>query len=252
MAQSIIRWRKEDSIELQRAINTFNRNVKKLQKLENIVDYLPETVKYSDLRSNIISRQELNRVISSLRAFSKKGAADLVTLESGEITTRWQYQRVKKARARAIRTLSAKRISIEGDSKAGLMGEARIAEIEGTIESLNKLEKRKGYEYKKTSERILDLGEYNNELRKAIQYRKNYIDSLEQMSGYDNYDLLMKKLNQIKNPIKFFEFINQSTTLQDLFLYYKDKATAQTYGGFASNQDAFNHALNELGLYVDE
>ena len=44
MAQSIIRWRKEDSIELQRAINTFNRNVKKLQKLENIVDYLPETV----------------------------------------------------------------------------------------------------------------------------------------------------------------------------------------------------------------
>ena len=252
MAQSLIRWRKEDSIELQRAINKFNRNIKKLEKLDNIVDYLPSKVKYADLRQDINSRQDFNRIINSLRAFSKKGAAELVTLESGQITTKWQYHRANVARSRAIRTLQVKRISIENDPRAGLMGDARIAEIEATIESLNKLETRKGYEFKKSYERIIKIGDLDNELKKAVQYRRNYLDALEQMSGYDNYRMLYKKLLNIRDPFKFFELLKKSTTLRDLFEYYKDKATAQTYGGFASNQDAFNYGLTELGIYVDE
>jgi hypothetical protein len=68
------------------------------------------------------------------------------------------------------------------------------------------------------------------------------------MASYDNYDKLINKLNQIKNPIKFYEYVNQSTTIKDLMEYYRDKATSQTYGGFASNQDAFNHGLEELGI----
>ena len=110
------------------------------------------------------------------------------------------------------------------------------------------LEETKGAEFRRIKDRITFYGEQDSELRKAIQYRKNFTDALEQMASYDNYDKLINKLNQIKNPIKFYEYVNQSTTIKDLMEYYRDKATSQTYGGFASNQDAFNHGLEELGI----
>ena len=99
----------------------------------------------------------------------------------------------------------------------------------------------------------MNLGNLDVELKKAMTYRENYLAALEQMSGYENYDRLIKELNKIKNPIKFYEFIQKSNVLSDLFIYYKDKATSQTYGGFADNQDAFNYGLEaELGIALDE
>lgn len=74
------------------------------------------------------------------------------------------------------------------------------------------------------------------------------MNSLNELSTYDNYEKLKTKLESIKNPIQFYDYVRSSEVLSDLFLYYKDKATAQTYGGFASNQDAFNYALEELDL----
>jgi len=69
------------------------------------------------------------------------------------------------------------------------------------------------------------------------------------MKTYKNYKLLLNKLKTIKNPIEFYQFVKQSDILSDLFLFYKDKATAQTYGGFVDNQEAFNTALYEqLGI----
>ena len=74
------------------------------------------------------------------------------------------------------------------------------------------------------------------------------MNALEEMSTYDNFDKLINKLKSIKNPIGFYEYVSQNEILKDLFLYYNDKAEAQTYGGFASNQDAFNTALEQLGI----
>lgn len=248
MNQSLIRWRKEDSIALQRAINQFNRNVRKLKRQEDSVEYLPETVNYNELRKDIISRNELNRVISSLKAFSKKGASDIITLASGENITNWEYKQLKQARSRALRSLNVEIMSLETSPRLSLMGNAKVEADKAIIKNLNKLEETKGAEFRRIKDRITFYGEQDSELRKAIQYRKNFTDALEQMASYDNYDKLINKLNQIKNPIKFYEYVNQSTTIKDLMEYYRDKATSQTYGGFASNQDAFNHGLEELGI----
>lgn len=253
MNQSLIRWRKEDSIELQRAINSFNRNVRKLRREENKLDYLPDTVKYSDIRKDIISRKEFNRVISSLRAFSKKGAADIIETSSGQEITRWEYSEIKKARTRAIKSLNVERIKIEQGLHNNLMGDKRIREIESTIKNLNELESTKGYDFKRISNRAKALGNLDLELQRAKVYKENYLNALEQMSGYQNYDKLLNELNKIKNPIKFYEYIQKSNVLSDLFIYYKDKATSQTYGGFADNQDAFNYALNvELEIDIND
>lgn len=252
MNQSLIRWRREDSIELQRAINSFNRNIRKLRKEEGKLDYLPDTITYNEIKDSIISRKEFNRVIKSLRDFSKKGASDLYETVSGEVMTKWEYTELRKARRRAIKSLTIEKQNINLNLK-GYMGEKRIREIESTIENLNNLENKKGYDFERAKERTLSLGNIDLELKKAITYRENYLNALEQMSGYENYDKLISELNKIKNPIKFYEYIKKSNVLSDLFIYYKDKATSQTYGGFADNQDAFNYALNvELELDIDE
>ena len=253
MNQSLIRWRREDSIELQRAINTFNRNVRKLRKQENKSSYLPEIKNYNNLRDNIKSRKEFNRVINSLKNFSKKNMQELTETSSGQILTAWEYSEIKRARSRAIRNLNIERSKIELGLKSNLMGDKRIREIESTITNLNELETKKGYDFERVKERALTLGNLDIEIKKAMNYRKNYLEALEQMSGYKNYDILINKLNKIKNPIKFYEYIRKSDVLSDLFIYYKDKVTSQTYGGFASNQDAFNYALNvELEIDINE
>ena len=73
--------------------------------------------------------------------------------------------------------------------------------------------------------------------------------ALKEMSNYRNYKLLRDKLNSIENPIQFYNYVRQSNILSDLFLFYKDKATAQTYGGFKDNQEAFDTAIFEqLGI----
>ena len=85
-------------------------------------------------------------------------------------------------------------------------------------------------------------------MKRATQYKENYLKALEQMSNYDNYDLLKEKLDSIKNPEEFYDFIKQSDQLSDLFEYYETSTQAQTYGGFDNNQEAFNRALEQLGI----
>ena len=253
MNQSLIRWRAEDSRVLQRAINSFNRNVRKLRKTEGKADYLPDTVNYNEIRDNIISRKEFNRVIKSLRNFSKKGASDIYETPAGEKITKWEYSEIKKARNRAIRNLTIEKSKIQFENKTEFMGNKRIREIEATIKNLGELETKKGYDFKRIKTRAEVLGNLDLQLQRAITYKQNYLNALEQMSGYQNYDKLLNELNKIKNPIKFYEYIQKSNVLSDLFIYYKDKATSQTYGGFADNQDAFNYALNvELEIDLNE
>lgn len=251
MNQTLIRWRKEDSIALSRAINTFNRNVRKLRRQEGSNLYLPDLVTYDKLRDDIKSRNEFNRVISSLREFSNKNEQELMETISGQPITKWEYNQITKARSRAIRNLTNEKIRLSSNINRMLMGDERIRQIESTIENLNNLENVKGYDFKRTMERALKLGAMDIELKQALVYRKNFMNALEEMSGYENYDMLISELNKIKNPIKFYEYVRQSETLSDLFIYYKDKATSQTYGGFASNQDAFNKGLQDLGISLD-
>lgn len=244
---SMIRFREEDKLNLQKAIYKFNRNVRKLRREENLTNvYLPETIKYKDIREDIITRKEFNRVINALNTFSKKKNQKIVELPSGMNITLWERKQITYAKRRATRSLNLKMSGIQ--TVAGLMGSAEIEQIKSTLESFENLENKKGYEYKMGRERLFNVGSFDYDLKKANIYRENFMLALEEMKDYDNYNLLKERLDKIKNPKEFFEFVNQSNEISDLFLYYKDKATAQTYGGFASNQDAFNAGIQKLGI----
>lgn len=250
MADSLIRWKRGDYIKLSKAVSSFNRKVNKLTTDET--KYLPELRNYKELKKSIMTRKELNRVVNSLKRFKAEGMEKKVTLPSGEELTKWEYNQVKLARNRAISKLLDERMGIVDKSiktPISTMGNKRLRAITRTIDRYEGIEYQQGSNFKESLESLYKAGRFDSELVKFEQYRNNFMNALEEMTTYDNFEELKYKLSEIKNPEDFYNFVKQSPELMDLFLYYKDKATAQTYGGYASNQDAFNAGLEKLGIF---
>lgn len=237
---SVIRWNRSDYAKLSYAVRKFNKTVSELEGMNQNV--LPPEFNYKELRDSIYSRRELNRTIKALRRFSKESQQRVVTTGSGEKLTQWEYSELKKAQKRAINTITDKARDIV-ESDTNVMGDSEFKRLLRTKESINDLFNRTGSDFKRTSERTLSWGKTDYDLWRASKFRENYMNALEEMSNYDNYELLKSKLEKIENPIKFYEYIQKSPILGDLFIFYKDKATSQTYGGFDSNQEAFNTAI---------
>lgn len=81
MAQSQIRWKRGDYIKLGRAVSDFNKRINELQQEENKL-YLPTPLNYKNVKQDITTRQELNRMINSLRRFQAEDAGELYETES--------------------------------------------------------------------------------------------------------------------------------------------------------------------------
>lgn len=248
MADNLIRWKRGDYIKLSKAVNKFNKQVNELQSKG--YNYLPEVKSYQSIKDSIYTRKELNRLVNSMKKFTVE-TAKKVELESGRELSAWEYKELKLARNRARRYLEGK-LEVQQRNNPYAKYGLDTKEIEATkktMASLNKLEtKADKFEMNRLIQRIKNLGSYDVEMKRASQYRENYMKALEQMSNYDNYDILKGKLDSIKNPEDFYDFVNQSEQLADLFEYYETSPEAQTYGGFDNNQEAFNRSLEQLGL----
>ena len=250
--QSKIRWQQKDYLSLGRAVANFNKKINELQKQEKKL-YLPELKNYKDIKENIQTRSELNRVINSLKRFSKEGAEDLYVTKSGEQLTKWERGELGKQIKIAERGLkeSAKALEIpmkSGYSKAQ-MGSQEYREILANLRSLKNLELKKGGDFTRMKERIAKYGNLDYKMVKATIFRENFKEALKQSGAenFENFSLLQKKMNRIKNPINFYEFIKNSNVFMDIFDYYKP-GDGIIYGDFIGPEERFNFGLEELEL----
>ena len=243
---SVIRWTRSDYARLSYAVRQFNKKVSELEKLEGNV--APEEFDYREVRDSIYSRKELNRVIKSLKRINRESQQRIRTLDSGEQITQWELSELKKAQKRAVgRTTDKARAIVESD--INVMGDREFKQLIRTKERSEEVWKGVGSDFKRTAKRTLNWGKTDYDLWRASIFRDNYMKALEEMSNYRNFDLLVNKLKSIENPIQFYNYVGQSNILSDLFIFYKDKATAQTYGGFKDNQEAFDTAIfDQLGI----
>lgn len=53
-------------------------------------------------------------------------------------------------------------------------------------------------------------GSLDSEMRRALQYRKNYMKMLKDYRNFDNYLKLVRRLNKIQNPLDFYAFLIHS------------------------------------------
>lgn len=265
---SMMRWRAKDKEELRKAVVNYNNKIKRLEAKG--YKYLPEKIDYKTLLKGsprklddfgnvvservfpILSRREYNNQINALKRWTQRNAEELVTLPSGQQTTRYQKQEAIYKQIRATRSLN-KAIALtykearSKDSTVRSKAKSKRKMLTGVKEHISKVNASSGYE----RTRILDLLEHSasadRELKKATVWFENFMNAIDSME-YDNKEILINKLKSFSNPISAYEYISQVENLVDLFDYYKDKATSSTYGGFDSNQQAFDNALLKLGL----
>lgn len=238
--ESLIRWKRSDYMKLSKAVSRFNKIINELEVEEK--DYLPELKDYMEVKSKITSRKELNRVINSLKRATEENLLTKRIYESGEVISKWEFQEVNKARNRAFRNLERERENILSSRQSIGMGDERLSEIHAIEQSFIDLEERKGANLKRLKERIFSVGRSDYALSKDKLFRDNFYKALEGISNFQNYELLKKELDKIKNPTKFYEYVSKSPVLMDLFLWYKE-SDSLFYGGFNNNQEAFDSTL---------
>ena len=237
---SLIRWKRGDYIKLGQAVSRFNKIINELDTDER--NFLPELKDYKEIKEHITSRKELNRIIKSLRRVDTENLLNTKILDSGEEISKWEYQELNKARRRAFRNLELERESILKDRPSIGMGDERLSEIHAIEQSFIDLENRTGKDLKRLKTRIFSVGRSDYKLSRDELFRRNFYTALEGISNFQNYDILKKELDKIKNPTKFYEFVKKSPILMDLFLWYKE-SDSLFYGGFNDNEEAFNSTL---------
>lgn len=244
MAQSKIRWKRGDYIKLGRAVSDFNKKINSLQREENKL-YLPESLNYKDVKQNITTRQELNRMINSLRRFQQDDASELYETDAGEQITKWERRELGIQVGIAKRRLNKELKSLNEPSFGGFsrvqMGSLRAREIEAQIKHLDKIEMTKGYEFRRLKRSINLQGSSDYEMKKAIVFRENYINEMEKYSHFTNYDKLMFRLKAISNPLNFYDFVSQNEISGDL--------TYQSDQYFSEKE--FDRFLESLGIDLE-
>ena len=269
MATNFIRWTKEDYENLQRATRQFNTRIKLLKKYD-LVDYnLPMTQSYQALKKDIVTREQLNQTLTSLNAFQHGSAIDEIKLKSGETISRWEKQEIEKRQSKAIEKIENKLMKeqMKQDMKVGYKGLTNdsIQRLESTLKTLKNYDKKTGQDLKYAISRIMKIGNKDYEVKKALTFRDNFMKTFNAgLSNYENYDLFKKKLDSIKDPQEFYEYISKSEFLMDSFVLYdsKSKAFSKTkkngsngydYSAYGSNEEAFNNTLKEVyGLEIKE
>lgn len=248
--ESLIRWKKGDYIKLGRAISQFNKTINEIQVDESV--NIPKIMDYKEVKSNILSRKELNRVINSLKSASVENLTNIKEFPSGEKVTEWEYGEISKASRRALNRLQREKESILSSRPSIGMGDERLSEIRAIEDSISRISEKRNREFSRVKKRIMRLGEQDLALKKAETFRENFYTALEHLSNYTYYPKLKSQLDRIKNPIKFYDYVSKSPQLMDIFLYYLDPDT-NIYGAFSSNEEALNSSLMfHLGIDINE
>ena len=251
----LIKWSKNDYSNLRRAVNQFNKKIKEFQKIDNELE-LPNLFKYKELKEDIITRKQLNQTLSSLNRIKFKNAFDKITLSSGEKISRWEYQDIMKRQPQAItqvkKSLKEEYSKMPKEFK-GLKND-RIQKLESTLKTLKSFDKKSGTSLRYSLDRIRKLGNVDYEMKRAQTFKDNFLKGIKEgASTFKNYKMFYNDLKKIKNPKEFYDFVKDSDTLMDIFIWYNDETGSLTYGSFKNNEEAFNNALiNDFGYILDE
>ena len=145
---ALIKWKKEDEKALKKAINDFNRKVKKLQKYRKDKSYLPQELDFEASKDLITTRAELNRVLRSLGRFKGTSSYKKVTLPSGESLTQWEKKELQYQKAVAVRRLNKRMAELKALHPEYRMGNDEYRRLEAIRNSIQ------GFGKKKPSKKI--------------------------------------------------------------------------------------------------
>lgn len=210
-----IRWNRSDIAKLSRAISKFN-------SIAENADI--EKINYQELKSEILTRKELNRQIEKLKRLTPENASKFEESE--------RKREIKIAERRLKRML-------KGVDRGQYMGNTEYQIIEGELKNIRNLDNLgKNFRSKKLK-RIEDLASSDYEMKEAQSYKDWYIQTLDDYySGFNGYKELRAKIINIKNPISMYSKISPDMNASDIY-YLR-------YSGHS--QELFNKILRAWGM----
>lgn len=191
-------------------------------------------------------------MISSLRRFNKEGAEDLYVTKGGFMLTKWEAKELKREQKVREKKLNQELNKLKEPSKYSNvgasrydMGSQRAREIEHMLtqtnlemleraEDLNRFLELKG--------RIHRLGSEDYYVKMNQIFKNNWLDVLSRYSHYDNYDQVVKLINNYKDPEDFYNFIRKSELGLDFIVDSDEYYT----------QQQFNNLAKDLGVNEDK
>ena len=223
-----LRVRQKTDKEINRVIRNFNQKVTRLEKLDRNVA-IPEKISKKDLMS-LGSRQELNRKLNQIRRFSRRGAEDLVTLESGELITEWEKRessienRVAQAKlTKKIKHLESTVPKIAGKKQVATFAQMGDTQYMNLVAQRERLRKRKIDDkgdllrFRKIAQKVLRAG-YGSVFRESfktmisdIAYQHNYND--------DKIEEILSKMDKL-NDSSFLKLFNEDKAIKSVIYYY--------------------------------
>lgn len=238
-----IKWKKEDYNKLNAAVRKFNRTVRKAaENNENQIyhRYLPELKTYKDVKANIYTRAELNRVISQLNRVGKKGALDMIYTAAGDLTTKYELAETRRQAAIYKRSLT-RQLNKLPPLEANLMGSEERREIMAQINELSQLETTTGYGRVKLWQKVQKKGTSDYDFKMQIVFKENFLEALkDNFSNQLNFEKLYMKLSSM-DPSEFWNYA-QANNLVDFL----------AAGWYDLDKDKYYTLLVMTGLnYVD-
>lgn len=122
-------------------------------------------------------------------------------------------------------------------------------QILSQIRNIKEMEIARTGDFMKLKDRLSKYGSLDYKYMKATIFRENFEYAMEEagFKNFSNYETLKKKLDRFTNPISFYNFIKNSDIFMDIFLFYRPDDNIE-YGNFASAEERFNTALEQLEL----
>lgn len=226
-----IRYDKKLNSMINKTIKNFNQKIARLEKSEREL-LLPNKVTKQELLSNVADRTELRRKLNELQRFSKRGAENIITLESGARISSYEYENMKieskilKAQlTRKINRLKTEKIRIGGekqDSTFAESGDKNYLNLVARREALNKHLAGLDAEHIKLYQKLINKSKRNSRYYDNI-FMGNYLESLTATGEYYGYDI--KKINEIKEKLltldskKFTQLFNEDQIIKAILDY---------------------------------
>lgn len=238
-----IKWRNQDRVLLSRTVQQFNAKLtRESKKNPTIIEFLPERLKVADIRQQIQTRKDYNRLIKSYQRFLQKDSTKLVTNNQGYTTTIWNKREIQY------------KINEINRQRAAERKRANVSTYTGTMGSIiaNNLKDKK-YEFNQINPKnaLKQLASIDN------MVRSTYIP--EKIKLYkENYKQALLNNFQEEDAYNIINLVDKFSDRQFMDLYYKNPLLGIDYTYSKESYDILVETISsqflseaqELGLEI--
>ena len=229
-----IRYDKKLNEEINKTIRNYNAKIRRIEKYDDSFYYhLPEKITKENLKKAVYTRNELRRKLKELQRFSERGIEKSMQLKSGYVLSKYEYENLKREKARVQRNISREITRLETTNPTvygkrqsysfAKMGDSRYLNFLARRENImKKIEELTGEEFLKYKTFVYKTGR-NIEYETSL-FRENYKKMLFDLAYYTKYDkdkikALENKLDKLNNK-QFYKLFNEEKSVKAITEYY--------------------------------